>query len=508
MDMARILIVEDEAIIAADLASRLRKMGHDVVAIAASGARALSKAAEHRPDLVLMDIVLQGDMNGIETAGQMRQVLDAPVIFLTSYSDAATVKAAVGTSPFAYLLKPFHERELDAAIQVALYRHRTETKLRKLERWLSATVSSLGDAIITTDLHGCVTLINPAAQTITGWTESDALGKPFHEIFRVFKQSTREPAHGLLQSGLEYGIGVGFNEHVVVHARNEGEMPVDHNVAPIRDESGASIGVVLVFRSCSERLLAEQTRLTQQLQLEHNMLRRVSELERANRDLSAFTAAVAHDLRAPLRAVTGFSAMLTDRYGSALDPDGRQFIDIIHRKSGEMQDMIDAFMRLYRMRQEPLQMAQLDVYAIVRKLIDEMQVEQPRAARVVVDALPAVEGDEALMRMLWVNLVTNALKFTAGTEPAQIRISGEAVGSEAVFRISDNGMGFDMAQASRLFTIFQRLHTQTEFAGNGIGLAIVSAVVERHRGSVSGFGRPGAGARFEVRWPLVQVRST
>jgi two-component system cell cycle sensor histidine kinase/response regulator CckA len=503
MQSARIMVVEDEAIIAMDLATRLRGAGHEVVAIAASGEQALQHAASHQPDLVLMDIVLQGAMDGIETAARLRESIDVPVLFLTSHSDPATIHSAIVSEPYGYLLKPYNERELQAAIQVALYRHRTEGRLRKLERWLSATMASIGDAVIATDLQGKVILINPVARRLTGRDEAQAVGLPFEQVFRAVRGPGREPVAGLLDKGLQGRFEIQFDDGVVLQTADGAEVPIDDSISPILGDDGEPTGVVVVFRDASERLQTQQAMQSLTQQLEVRVQQRTAQLEQANRALSAFSFSVSHDLRAPLRAVSGFGTLLAERCGETLDAEGQKFLDVILGKSQEMERMIDDFLRLYRLRHEPLHIVRVDTEALVRDVLRDLGAQYPRAAEVVaVEALPAVEADAGLLRILWVNLLGNALKFSARAEQPRVHVGArrEDDGS-IVFAVADNGAGFDPRHADRLFTMFNRLHPQREFDGHGIGLAIVSAVAERHGAQVSASGRPGLGATFELRWP-------
>ena len=162
-----ILIVEDEGILAMDLKDTLEKLGYYVSAVASSGEEAVELAAERRPDLILMDIVLNGAMDGIEAANKIRSTLKVPVIYLTAYADEDTVKRAKITEPFGYLVKPYNDKELEAALEVALYRHEME-RLRESHHWLETVLRSMGDAVIATDNNGHITFVNPSAERLTG----------------------------------------------------------------------------------------------------------------------------------------------------------------------------------------------------------------------------------------------------------------------------------------------------------------------------------------------------
>ena len=156
MTKSRILVVEDENIVALDLEKRLEKLGYDCVGIVATGESAVEKADELNPDLVLMDILLRGAKDGVEAGQEIRERFDIPIIFLTAYCDTATIERAKVSEPVGYILKPFEERALKTAIELGLHRHDSDRKLRKMERWLATTLNSLGDAVISTDVDGCI----------------------------------------------------------------------------------------------------------------------------------------------------------------------------------------------------------------------------------------------------------------------------------------------------------------------------------------------------------------
>ncbi|MBT9439463.1 MAG: response regulator, partial [Desulfobacterales bacterium] len=178
MSNSRILIVEDEGIIAKDIQSTLNRLGYSVIGIASSGEEAIKKAMEIHPDIVLMDIVLEGAMDGVEAAEYIHDHFDIPVVYLTAYSDDTTLQRAKITEPFGYILKPFHEKELYTTIEMALYKHTMQRKLKESEQWLATTLKSIGDAVIATDTGKLITFMNPVAEALTGWKQEEAIGKP------------------------------------------------------------------------------------------------------------------------------------------------------------------------------------------------------------------------------------------------------------------------------------------------------------------------------------------
>ena len=258
MSNVKILVVEDESIVAMDIKHRAEGLGYSVTGITPSGEGAIQKASQTKPDLVLMDIVLKGDMDGVEAAQRIRDTLDIPVVYLTAYSDEKTLKRAKVTEPFGYIIKPFEDRELHSAVEVALYKHKMESKLKDSEKWLSTTLESIGDAVIATDEKGKIKFMNPVAMKITGWNEEDAMGKHLTEVFKLIKENSEAPIEDPVNKIIEQNQIVEFNEPTILITREGSRIPIDDSSAPIRDKTGNVIGVALVFRDITERRKAEK----------------------------------------------------------------------------------------------------------------------------------------------------------------------------------------------------------------------------------------------------------
>lgn len=237
---ARILVVEDEAIIAEGLRLRLTDLGFEVVGIAATGEDAVRQATAAPPDLVLMDIRLNGDMDGIAAGRQIRAASDTPIVYLTANSDRPTVERAIGTSPFGYLSKPVRDETLRTTIQVALHKNRIEREYREREQRFASTLASLGDALLVTDDIGRVTFLNPAASRITGWTNSEAVGRNIAEIVSMMDVSGQDIVP--TDTALASGETVEFSTALLV--RRDGETTVVAGSA-VPVESGGVRGVVV-----------------------------------------------------------------------------------------------------------------------------------------------------------------------------------------------------------------------------------------------------------------------
>jgi len=266
MSNSRILIVEDEGIIAKDIQSTLNRLGYSVIGIASSGEEAIKKAMEIHPDIVLMDIVLEGAMDGVEAAGYIHDHFDIPVVYLTAYSDDTTLQRAKITEPFGYILKPFHEKELYTTIEMALYKHTMQRKLKESEQWLATTLKSIGDAVIATDTGKLITFMNPVAEALTGWKQEEAIGKPLKNVFKVINGKTGKQADDPVAKVLREGVIVGLANHTVLIAKDGTKRSVDDSGAPIIDDKGKIIGVVLVFRDITERkITVEQLRASEEI---------------------------------------------------------------------------------------------------------------------------------------------------------------------------------------------------------------------------------------------------
>ncbi len=219
MSKASILIVEDEAIVAEDLSEKLRRLDYDIIGVAATGKKAVALARERRPNLVLMDIRLKGQMDGVEAAQIIRQECDIAVIYLTAHSEPATLQRAKLTEPFGYILKPFEESDLETHIQIALYKHKADQAVRLQKEWLQVTLQSIGDAVISTDAAGKVTSLNPVAEEMTGWKMAEAQGRPLIEIFNIINEETRRPAPNPVERVLREGKVVGLANHTALISR-------------------------------------------------------------------------------------------------------------------------------------------------------------------------------------------------------------------------------------------------------------------------------------------------
>lgn len=262
MATARILLVEDEGIIAEDIQMSLQDFGYEVCAIVATGEDAVLKTNELRPDLVLMDVVLQGHMDGIEAANQINAHLKIPIIYLTAYADDKMLDRAKITEPFGYLIKPFRDRELHSTIEMALFKHQFDIKLKESEEWLSVTLHSVADALIATDRDGLVKFMNPVAEFLTGWESMEAKARPLETVVSITDEKTGAAVDGFVRRIIDRPDTTLSLENIILTSKDGRKADLEANGSPIRDHEGNVMGIVLVFRDISERKRAEaQVRL-------------------------------------------------------------------------------------------------------------------------------------------------------------------------------------------------------------------------------------------------------
>jgi PAS domain S-box-containing protein len=243
---AKILVVEDETIVARDIQQSLTRLGYDVPTTATSGEEAIHKTKEIDPDLILMDIVLKGQMDGVETMRQINRQFDVPVIYLTAYADDATLERVKTTSPAGYMLKPFHPNELRPTIELALHRAQIDRHLKESLRWLATTVRCMSDAMITTNRGGRLTYMSQAAQALTGWLQQDAMGAELTTILS-FEGDGPVPVFENLAMKAMMECRIVRLDRVTLRAKDGTTRPVAGRAAPVIDDAGVVVGSVIVF---------------------------------------------------------------------------------------------------------------------------------------------------------------------------------------------------------------------------------------------------------------------
>ncbi|AJE02663.1 sensor histidine kinase [Geobacter pickeringii] len=268
-------------------------------------------------------------------------------------------------------------------------------------------------------------------------------------------------------------------------------------VSPLRDAAGETFAVIELVRDVTARKRAEEQVQRLNAELEQRVRERTEELQHSLREMETFCYAVSHDLRTPLRGIHGFSSLLQQEYGDRLDEGGREYLQRIAGAAGRMGELIDDLLELSRVTRDELRREPVDLSTMATEIADELRLSQPeRTVAFTIEPGLAAVGDPSLLRGVMANLIYNAWKFSSRTPHARIEVGSRVDGGERLFFVRDNGVGFDMRYADKLFLPFHRLHAAEGFEGTGIGLAAVQRIIERHGGTIRGEGKPGEGATF------------
>ena len=255
--MEKILIVEDESIVALELKSRLTDLGYSICGIVASGNEAIRLTNEQKPNIILMDINIKGSLDGVETAEKIKGIYDIPIIFLTAFADSSTLERAKITQPYGYIIKPFEERELHTSIEIALYKHNMEKRLRDSERRLFITLKSISDAVIATDNDGKINYLNPAAESLTSFSNDEAIGKYVLDVFNINDEVIYQIADSAIKKLITDGYTDSFPGNLTILHKNGEIKIVESSASAIKDENTNIDGIVLVFRDVTEKFKAE-----------------------------------------------------------------------------------------------------------------------------------------------------------------------------------------------------------------------------------------------------------
>jgi PAS domain S-box-containing protein len=258
MASAQVLVVEDENGIANTIQDTLKSFGYSVPAIVCSGEKVIQKVAEIQPDLVLMDIRLEGYIDGVEAAEQIRSNFNIPVIYLTAYMDDSTIQRAMITEPFGFILKPFDIREIQTAVELALYKHRMEMKLKESEQLLSTILGNIDDSVISIDINGCLNFINMAAEKLIGIEQKNIIGKHFTEVINIQNEQKQTVDRCSITNVLRNGAADNVTRYTRLITKDGSEVLIESSATPIKDAKGCITGAVIVFRDITERKQAEE----------------------------------------------------------------------------------------------------------------------------------------------------------------------------------------------------------------------------------------------------------
>ena len=416
---------------------------------------------------------------------------------IASTSDLFAQITFIGIGIFISALNEARERALRRASEASalaeerLKQLRAETEAREkaqaleaqARRWATDTLSSIGDAVICTDVDGRVTYMNSIAQELTAWSIEEAKGRPLKDIFIIVNETTRKPAPNPIMRVLQEGRILGLANHTVLIAKNGAEIPIDDSGAPIRDQNRQIVGAVLVFRNIADRKA-----------LEDNLRALTTRLANSNTDLADYAHAISHDLQEPLRTMSTFAQLLRRKYEGLLDAEANRCIEFIVNGSNRMSRMIRDLLAFSRVVNNTTEMTTLrlsDAVNWAEQNLEELIRET--SASIHCEDLPTVFGDHIQLVQLFQNLIANALKYRS-EEPPVLNISGIDMNTHWQVTVRDNGRGVSSSDHQYIFKLFKRL--ESGVPGSGIGLAVCKRIAQRHGGDIWVESEPGKGSAF------------
>jgi PAS domain S-box-containing protein len=488
MGRASVLVVEDDALLGEAVQADLSRAGYRVVGLARSADEALILFEEHTPDVVLMDIQIQGADDGVVAAARIHALCNVPIIYLTSISDEATLGRANAAGAQGYLLKPVNRHDLRTAIEVALHKHVHELELARREHWIRTTLRSIGDAVIATDTGGRVSLMNGRAEALTGVEEAEALGKHLREVLRLADAQGAPVAVDLdapsraQPSAARLSLGVDADPRYV-----------EYSVSPILDQRGQALGSVVVVRDVTERRALEA---------------RVAMAERLAA-IGTMTAGMAHEINNPLAVVVGNAAFIAEEL-AALESDAtherlanvREAAGDTLRAAERVRQIVHDLKKFARAEALDREPTRVDEALEVALRLTQHHLRHKARVEREYSRCPVVDGSEGLLAQVFTNLLVNAADAIPDGHATEhvVRIAcGTDARGWAVVEVQDSGAGIPEANLPKVFQPF--FTTKEVGAGMGVGLAICHGIVGSLGGDISASSSPGRGTTFRVALP-------
>lgn len=505
MDSGRalgVLIVEDERIVAMDLQQTLSRMGYEAFAIAASADEAFRRATERRPDIVLMDIRIKGERDGIETAAMLREHFGVPIVYLTAHADDATIARAKHTEPYGYLLKPVKSAELRSVLEVSFYKASMERRLRERERWFSTTLRSIADGVIAVDTQCRVTFMNAVAEALTGTTLDAALGRPVREVLRLSGVTDDSP----LEAVLARREAIAIDEASLASIEGVPLRIISDSAAPVVDD-GELLGAVMVFKD-----ITQQKAMQRQLEASDRLA-----------SLGTMAAGIAHEVNNPLSALFLNATYVHDEVRRLLVELERDVLEregaigtlgALAEAQAEILSTTERIARIAadltafcRRRDHVVTSVFGDVTQAVEWAVRMTAAQLRRKAVVTMEVepeIPQVALDDTRLGQVLLNLLINAAHaIPAGeSESNHVRIAARRDADRVRIEVSDSGIGMSSEVASRIFEPF--FTTKPIGEGTGLGLSVSYGLVKAVGGELTVSSEPGVGSTFTIELPIAR----
>lgn len=613
---SKILIVEDEAITAMDLKKILENFDFEVVGIASRGEEAIQKAEKFRPDLILMDIFLKGNMDGIEAAKIIMSLFDIPIIYMSAFIDEKIVKNVMFKNQYGFLNKPINYELLIISIESAIYKHNLNKKLAESEEDLKAFLNAVNEPALLMELDGKIIVANEELAAKLGKTVDEIIGEV---IYNYLHLEVVEKRKKYAEQSFKTGESVNFNERwpntfynyrmypildknrkvsrlaiigydvtklknaekQLKQARDNLEEQVRKRTLELQTErdnlntvlNTTKSGTYIInstyeleyinpvmrkdfgiykgqkcyeyfynsngicpnckIKSAFEGNVVEWVQdssksnktydalatpitkfdgsisvvvflydVTRRDKAEKDLMETVTKLEHSNEELRSFTYISSHDLQEPLRSIVSYAQLLQRRYQGRLDDDADDFLQYMVAGATRMKQQINGILEYSQVGTHGKKFNEINTKIILEKVIEYLKDDiKSSNALITYSQLPVIVGDEHQIKIVFRNLIENALKFRKEGVPPKIHISANREDNEYIFSVSDNGIGIEEQYNDHIFEVFKQLHAIDEYKGAGIGLAIVKRIIDRHNGRIWVESEHGKGSTFYFSLP-------
>ncbi len=497
MSVNRILVLEDDACIATDIQQRLERLGYSACEVVHSHETLLARVETYSPDLVIMSMSEHTDQARHESTRRLFEQLQIPILYSTMHADPIALQSLTHKEPFCYVRTPLDDQDLHRTITMALYRHQTEITLRKMERWLAATLNSVGDAVLATDIEGCVTYLNHSAELLTGWTLIEAANRPVSEILKMLRGDGHTPVENPVSKVLKEGVILELAEGTLLQRKDGTTFAIDDSAAPIRDEEDHIIGVVIIFRDISAHRRFEQ------------QLREAQKLD----SIGQLAGGIAHDFNNLLTVINGSCSLLLKSMAS--DDPHKAKVEMI-KEAGDRATVLTHQLLAFGRRQVliPRILNLNDVVASMGRLLAELIGEDIELLTDLDATAVYVKVDSGQIEQVIMNLVINSRdampsggKLTITTKNIEIHGQEARADHDGIDRpsvmlaVSDNGEGMEAETQSHIYDPF--FTTKTLGKGTGLGLSMIHGIVMQSGGRIVCSSEIGEGTTFRIYFPRV-----
>jgi PAS domain S-box-containing protein len=488
---AQILIVEDELIVAMDIGESIKSLGYKVAGIASASEDAVKYAVERKPDLILMDIRIKGTIDGIETAKKIIQITDIPIIYLTAFADTETLQRAKLTQPFGYILKPFDKKSLHTTIEMALYKHYMERRVKNSERWLSATLNSMGDAMIATNAEGEIIFMNPVAEILTGWLQPEAMRKNIAEVLTIIEGEDQNKKVFPVDLVNQLQARIYLNGSIYLRSKAGKEISILGTASPLMDEHNKIHGVVLVFQDITEqrkieeekeRLFKRVSAAQERLKTLSSRLMEVQEMERRA------LARELHDEIGQILTAIKINLQMSSKFIGSAD------IESHLQASIELTEEALKHVRSLSLDLRPSMLDDLGLIPALRWFIDRQSQRTGIDARLIAQQLDRRLSPqyEITCYRITQEAITNVIRHAGVGVMVVVELWLE--GNELHLKISDNGKGFEVYTA-----------LQNAVDGKSMGIIGMQERVELLGGSLKINSKSGKGTDIHAVFNLEEI---